>query len=254
MEAEPRDDLSDPDPDDYLVDYTNEELDDFSAYLVDLDSIGGPPDWIYETAEDDTVFADAAERPVDERGRVELLLLGDVAQAFWSYGPDFKSAPADCCLAYEYRETTDTRHAVIHKELPVLTPEEIEKHRAEVDAATLDEYSEWARLGCFKIRPRRGADNVVDGILVVKWKKDGARKFVRVRLALRGFKDKYKNTVETCRYGIKVEPQGVERCRRAASLAGLERRHQQGLLQGHYVCRTGPEDRRAASVDADGCS
>lgn len=58
---------------------------------------------------------------------------------------------------------------------------EIAEHQAEVDVAIFEEFSEWSRLGCFKLRERKGADNIIDSTLVAKWKKDGGKTYIYLR-------------------------------------------------------------------------
>ncbi|CAE7210155.1 unnamed protein product [Symbiodinium sp. CCMP2456] len=67
-------------------------------------------------------------------------------------------------------------------------------HPAEVQAAILEELKIWHRYGCFKRVPRAGASNIMDSRFVAKWKKtedenNQPKRIVRMRLALRGFKD-----------------------------------------------------------------
>ena len=177
---------------------TKERSDEEEQYWKALFAMTSPPDVRFESPchLDYFEYVTYYQQPVN-RGIVQLLLVEDMAQCFWMYGPDFKAAGATDELIYEYREDTDQTHAVIKRELPVLTPEEVRHHQAEVDAATYNEYSEWARLGCFRLRLRKGAENIVDGLLVVKWKKENDKMFIRVRLALRGFKDRFKTVMST---------------------------------------------------------
>ena len=86
------------------------------------------------------------------------------------------------------------RNAVIKRESDLLTPSELKAHDPEVQAAMLEELKIWDRYGCFERVSREGARNVMDSRFVAKWKileDEGGcpKKIVRMRLALRGFKD-----------------------------------------------------------------
>ena len=89
---------------------------------------------------------------------------------------------------------TGYRQAVIQRETDLLTPQDMLKHQPLVAAAALEELQTWNKYKCFKRVPRATAKNVMDSKFVAKWKmvKDAQGKenrVVRMRLALRGFKD-----------------------------------------------------------------
>jgi hypothetical protein len=76
-----------------------------------------------------------------------------------------------------------------------LLPEEVVKHKLEIEAAMLLELQTWAKYKCFSRRPRAGAKNIIDCRWVLKWKwvklPDGTqRREIRARLTVRGFKDR----------------------------------------------------------------
>ena len=86
------------------------------------------------------------------------------------------------------------RNTVIKRESDLLTPAEMKTCQAEIQAAILEELKIWHRYGCFKRVPKAGASNIMDSRFVAKWKKiedesNQPKKIVRMRLALRGFKD-----------------------------------------------------------------
>ena len=83
---------------------------------------------------------------------------------------------------------------VVKRASDILTPEELVRHRAEVEQAILNELKIWNDFGCFRLAPRAGATNIIDSRFVSKWKvKDPARPYesrsIRMRMTLRGFKE-----------------------------------------------------------------
>jgi len=124
-----------PVPDDDDAD--SHDVDDFDAYLTDLHSIGGSPDSTYESP-CSSLEHEPWHRPKDEKGKIQLLLAGEIREEFLMNSPDFTGADDGSVLAYEYEGDTHMRKAVITKELDILTPAEVEQHRPEVDAATLE--------------------------------------------------------------------------------------------------------------------
>jgi hypothetical protein len=93
------------------------------------------------------------------------------------------------------------RKAVIERDTDLLTAEELEKHKAEVEAAVLAELTTWANFKCFSPKKRRTATNIIDSRFVYKWKYetvDGVpRRIIRARLCVRGFKDRDKQFLDT---------------------------------------------------------
>ena len=93
------------------------------------------------------------------------------------------------------KTTTGHKTAVIQRETDLLTPEELNQHADLAAAAVLEELKVWDRHGCFQRQWKRYAYNVMDSRFVAKWKKvlDKNGKWIRIirmRLTLRGFKDK----------------------------------------------------------------
>ena len=95
----------------------------------------------------------------------------------------------------------------VQRDDDMLTKEEIAAHLEEVEAAMLEELKAWAKYNCFTRRERRGARNVIDCRWVLKWKweheavgadssrgdQQKARRVIRARLIVRGFRDIEKN-------------------------------------------------------------
>ena len=76
----------------------------------------------------------------------------------------------------------------------LLTKEELITHKNAINQAILEELRIWDNYGCFKMVPRKGAENIIDSRFVAKWKvKDPNRPYesriIRMRMALRGFKE-----------------------------------------------------------------
>ena len=94
------------------------------------------------------------------------------------------------------------RNTVIKRDTDLLTPQEMVTHKEEVQAAILEELKTWLKYKCFTRMSRDGATNIMDSRFVAKWKKtegpDGKpRRIVRMRLALRGFKDLLAHELES---------------------------------------------------------
>ncbi len=103
------------------------------------------------------------------------------------------------------------RQTVVQRDDDLLTPEQLQTHWAEVQAAMLKELQTWAKLNCFSRRQRQGASNVIDVRWVIKFKWETptadanasgrqasearAVRSIRARLTVRGFKDNQKNDV-----------------------------------------------------------
>ena len=83
--------------------------------------------------------------------------------------------------------------AVIQRETDLLTPQELRQHEDLVDAAILEELTTWHGHGCFVRQWKKDAYNVMDSRFVAKWKilnEHGKKqRIIRMRMALRGFKD-----------------------------------------------------------------
>ena len=86
------------------------------------------------------------------------------------------------------------KRAVIKRETDLLTPDELRKFTVEVRAAILEELKIWVQHNCFERAARKTARNILDSRFVAKWKvvklPDGSSKrIIRMRMAMRGFKD-----------------------------------------------------------------
>ena len=102
-------------------------------------------------------------------------------------------------------ENNETRRAVVKRDDDVLTPQQQTEHWGEIEQAMMKELQTWAKLQCFSRKPRREARNIIDTrwVLKFKWEEgtvdatvknfknsaDTARKTIRARLTVRGFKD-----------------------------------------------------------------
>ena len=122
-------------------------------------------------------------------GYVELWFSREFSKVI---GDDSQLGPDETYVLRSY--ASGFRNAVIQRDSDLLTPEEIKSHATEVGAASLEELRIWDRYGCFARTPRKHAHNVMDSRFVSKWKliKNEAgqeKRIIRMRLALRGFKD-----------------------------------------------------------------
>jgi len=101
------------------------------------------------------------------------------------------------------------KRAVVIRDDASLTPEEIKTHAKEVEAAQLSELKTWAKFKCFSRKSRHSARNIIDCKWVLKWKWEhaasdstkgtdatAARRVIRARLTVRGFKDIEKNLID----------------------------------------------------------
>jgi hypothetical protein len=105
--------------------------------------------------------------------------------------------------------TDQARRAVVQRDDDILTKDEEFKHKVEVEAAMLQELKTWAKFECFSRKLRKQARNIIDCRWVLKWKweygtvsaiesdtKQTARRVIRARLTVRGFKDVEKHLVD----------------------------------------------------------
>ena len=138
----------------------------------------------------------------DEHGNayVEILFPGEYAKLILDQEPP----PNTCARMQVFPAGAGIKKSVIETDTDLLTPEEYYKHAKEVTAAMLEELKIWITHGCFTRRPRKGASNILDCKWVGKWKyakaKDDPSKKVRIirmRLTLRGFKDRDANDILT---------------------------------------------------------
>ena len=95
-----------------------------------------------------------------------------------------------------------TAKALIERDDNLLTPAEKVEHREAIRAARLKELRHWAGFKAASRAKRRGANNLIDAKRVDKWKwtqaSDGTMvRIIRIRLTVRGYKDKHKDEVKT---------------------------------------------------------
>jgi hypothetical protein len=100
-------------------------------------------------------------------------------------------------------EENDTRRTVVKRDDDVLTEEEKNARWPEITEPMLKELKTWATLKCFSRKQRSQARNIIDVRWVLKWKWEEqaqdaqatknsaaeAKKVIRARLTVRGFKD-----------------------------------------------------------------
>ena len=127
------------------------------------------------------------------------------------------------------------KKAVIDRDTDLLTAQEYREHAAEVRAAVLEELTIWVKHGCFSRKPRKYATNIIDVKWVGKWKHaksatDPSKtvRVIRMRLTLRGFKDREANGLLT--------------------YSGTASRNSQKLLVSECACR---EDFVLCTVDVE---
>jgi hypothetical protein len=99
-----------------------------------------------------------------------------------------------------YAATAKTQ--VIKRDTDLVTKEEEWTHWKELQEAMLEELKIWVKYKCFHMRPKKGVRNLMDSRNVNKWKwiqdANGQKKrIIRVRMALRGFKDHDADILET---------------------------------------------------------
>ena len=102
-------------------------------------------------------------------------------------------------------ETNMTRRAVAQRDDDVLTPAQVNENWAEIEQTMMKELQTWARVKCCRRKPRTKARNIIETRCVHKHKWDEttvdasngtvqnssvtAKKIIRSRLTVRGFKD-----------------------------------------------------------------
>ena len=83
----------------------------------------------------------------------------------------------------------EIKRTVIRRETDIVTPEEMTQYKDMIDAATVAEYRTLEKYKCFKRIPKSEAEVLIDARFVAKWKfVDGVRG-IRMRMALRGFRE-----------------------------------------------------------------
>ena len=94
-----------------------------------------------------------------------------------------------------------TKQAVIQRQTDVLNAEEFRKYPKELQSAILEELKIWVKHNCFEKANRQRARNIIDARFVAKWEiiknPDGIdKRIIRMRMAVRGFKDWEAETLE----------------------------------------------------------
>ena len=98
---------------------------------------------------------------------------------------------------------THSKKSVVETDQDLLTKEEYKRYPREVMASLRDELVTWIDHKCFRRRLRSGAKNILDVRWVGKWKKVRDPKTaamvrkIRMRMTLRGFKDRDAELLET---------------------------------------------------------
>jgi hypothetical protein len=128
---------------------------------------------------------------------VELFVDREIAKFF----SDVKMVLPDERLVLQIY-ATGVRNSVIKRDTDILTREEEFKHVKELQAGMLEELKICVKYNCFHMRPKKGVRNLMDSRNVNKWKyvtdENGNKKrIIRCRMALRGFKDRDADLLET---------------------------------------------------------
>jgi len=97
---------------------------------------------------------------------------------------------------------TTAKTQVIKRDTDILTKDEERTHWKELQEAMLEELKIWVKYKCFHMRPKKGVRNLMDSRNVNKWKwiqdaQGSKKRIIRVRMALRGFKDLDADILET---------------------------------------------------------
>ena len=212
MNDDDDDDNMDLTTDGELFSYLAQELDPHSEYLDTIAQMANPPDAEYFLSGGVGNLVPYSE---DERQAVKLEvhgvfeehLLACVQQGAGRSESDlFRRSLCESRSGHPASIDQDSvgcwvvggtePQALIEKDLPMLTPSEMEKYKPQVHAACLEELREWIRLCGLTRRPRRTANNIVDMRWVVKWKLIDGKRAVRCRMPARDFKDKMKEDVD----------------------------------------------------------
>ena len=151
-----------------------------------------------EVGTDSRTFWTCELNETDELGYscVQLYLDDTLAKMYLGVGiPDDKQA-----VMQVYATTMKT--TVIKRDTDILTKDEEVTHWKELQAAMLEEFKIWVKYNCFHMRLKQGVRNLMDSRNVNKWKwivdeSGNKKRIIRVRMALRGFKDRDADTLET---------------------------------------------------------
>ena len=88
--------------------------------------------------------------------------------------------------------SSEAKKEVISRDTDILSPAELVTHKKDVDAAIVSEYQTWTKYNCFEAVRREDAPIIIDARLVLKWKYVEGKRKIRARLALRGFKEPFR--------------------------------------------------------------
>ena len=133
----------------------------------------------------------------DEPYLTELLVLPNLSNCFGNSN----HLATDEMYAIRIYNTT-SKVEIIKRASDILSKEEMIQHKSKVEAAILEELKIWNSYGCFKMVSRKGAENIIDSRFVAKWKvkdpnKPYESRIIRMRMALRGFKEWCADALDT---------------------------------------------------------
>ena len=83
----------------------------------------------------------------------------------------------------------EAKKEVIDRDTDLLTKDEMTTHNDLVEKATLAEFQTWEKYRCFERIAKSDTKVLIDAKLVIKWKYVDGQRTIRVRMALRGFKE-----------------------------------------------------------------
>ena len=183
LEKEPYEDLSL--EDDFLVETG------VPGYPLDTVPTVHPKFHFLSSSADESTHDTCTDQDADGNKYVEILCPDDASKLIMDEPvPHGYTARLRIYLA-------NCKKAVIDRDTDLLTPAEYQENAEAVRAAVLEELTIWVQHGCFSRRPRKGATNIIDVRWVGKWKKIPHKtepgktvRVIRMRLTLRGFKDR----------------------------------------------------------------
>ena len=187
---------------------------------------------------------------------VEILCPDDAAKLLMDKAP-----PAGTCARLRCY-LSGVKKAVIDRDTDLLTASEYTENAALVRAAVHEELKTWVAHECFSRKPRKHATNIIDVKWVGKWKHvksatDPTKtvRVIRMRLTLRGFKDRdadglvtYSGTASRLAQKLTIS----EACVRGWPLTAIDIRKAflKGLTYDEMARETG-EPRREVNFDLD---
>ena len=158
-----------------------------------------PPDNVYHSESVHQEIVQTRVSPdIEEPFITEMLVLPQLTNCFIGSQQHLQT---DDTLSIRIYNTV-TKAEVVKRASDILTKEEIIENQEAVNAAIVEEFKVWTKYECFKMVPRRGAENIIDSRFVCKWKvKDPTRPYesriIRMRMALRGFKEWCADSLDT---------------------------------------------------------